>query len=120
MSSYTFIWLSILAIGAGTFLLRFTFLQLAGRIALPHAVTRALRFLPAAVLSAIILPAILRTAPGTLYFGLDNPRLIAGAVAALVAPRRARRAEAAHPRALAPSHFRGARGLPASSCHEVH
>ncbi|PKP77914.1 MAG: branched-chain amino acid ABC transporter permease [Alphaproteobacteria bacterium HGW-Alphaproteobacteria-3] len=85
MSSYTFIWLSILAIGAGTFLLRFTFLQLAGRIALPPAVTRALRFLPAAVLSAIILPAILRTAPGTLYFGFDNPRLIAGAIAALVA-----------------------------------
>lgn len=85
MSSYAFIWLSILAIGAGTFLLRFTFLQLAGRVVLPHAVTRALRFLPAAVLNAIILPAILRTGQGTLYFGLDNPRLIAGALAALVA-----------------------------------
>lgn len=79
------IWLAIIAIGIGTFLLRASFIELGGRFTLPAPVTRALRFLPAAVLSAIILPAILRGAEGGLYFGIGNPRLIAGIVAALVA-----------------------------------
>lgn len=82
----TTIWLCILAIGAGTFALRFSFIELAGRIALPESMTRALRFLPPAVLSAIIVPAVLRTGPGTDFsFGIDNPRLAAAVVAALVA-----------------------------------
>lgn len=79
------VWLAIVAIGIGTFLLRASFIELGGRFALPAPITRALRFLPAAVLSAIILPAILRGAEGSLYFGIDNPRLIAGIVAALIA-----------------------------------
>jgi len=79
------IWLSLFAIGFGTFALRLSFIELAGRFAFPGSVTRALRFLPAAVLSAIILPAILRVEPGALYFGFDNPRLFAGILAALVA-----------------------------------
>ena len=79
------IWLAIIVIGIGTFALRASFIELGGRFALPAPVTRALRFLPAAVLSAIILPAILRGEAGDLYFGIDNPRLIAGIVAALVA-----------------------------------
>lgn len=80
------IWLCILAIGTGTFLLRFSFIELAGRFALPGRVVRALRFLPPAVLSAIIVPAVLRSAPGSdLYFGFDNPRLAAAALAAFVA-----------------------------------
>ncbi|WP_293209726.1 AzlD domain-containing protein [Parvibaculum sp.] len=79
------IWLSLLALGLGTFLLRLSFVELAGRFVIPAGLTKALRFLPAAVLSAIILPAILRVEPGALYFGLDNPRLAAGVLAALVA-----------------------------------
>lgn len=80
------IWFCILAIGAGTFALRFSFIELAGRIALPVSMTRALRFLPPAVLSAIIVPAVLRHGPASdLYFGIDNPRLAAAVVAALVA-----------------------------------
>jgi branched-subunit amino acid transport protein len=79
------IWLAIIVIGIGTFVLRASFIELGGRFALPSPVTRALRFLPAAVLSAIILPALLRGEAGGLYYGLDNPRLIAGAAAALVA-----------------------------------
>lgn len=79
------VWLAIIVIGIGTFALRASFIELGGRFVLPAPVTRALRFLPAAVLSAIILPAILRGEAGGLYFGIDNPRLIAGIVAALVA-----------------------------------
>ncbi len=79
------IWLAIIVIGIGTFALRASFIELGGRFALPASVSRALRFLPAAVLSAIILPAILRGEAGGLYFGLDNPRLIAGIAAALIA-----------------------------------
>lgn len=79
------IWLAIIAIGIGTFVLRASFIELGSRFALPAPIARALRFLPAAVLSAIILPAILRGTEGGLYFGIGNPRLIAGAVAALVA-----------------------------------
>jgi branched-subunit amino acid transport protein len=79
------IWLAIIVIGIGTFALRASFIELGGRFALPAPVSRALRFLPAAVLSAIILPAILRGEAGGLYFGLDNPRLIAGIAAALIA-----------------------------------
>jgi branched-subunit amino acid transport protein len=79
------VWLAIIVIGIGTFVLRASFIELGGRFALPAPVTRALRFLPAAVLSAIILPAILRGTEGGLYFGIGNPRLIAGIAAAFVA-----------------------------------
>lgn len=81
----TTLWLTIAAIGIGTFVLRFSFIGLSGRLALPDAVTRALRFVPAAVLSAIILPAALRMPAGGLDVSLDNPRLIACLIAAVTA-----------------------------------
>ncbi|MEX1152953.1 AzlD domain-containing protein [Parvibaculum sp.] len=83
--SVTTLWLSIVAIGVGTFVLRLSFIGLSGRLALPVAVTRALRFVPAAVLSAIILPAALRLPEGGLDVSIDNPRLIACVVAAGIA-----------------------------------
>lgn len=79
------IWLIIIAVGIGTFALRLSFIQLAGRFALPARAARALRFIPAAVLSAIILPAALQGAEGEIDMALDNPRLIASIVAALIA-----------------------------------
>ncbi|MDO9126120.1 MAG: AzlD domain-containing protein [Parvibaculum sp.] len=79
------VWLAIVAIGIGTFALRACFIELGGRFTLPAPVTQALRFLPAAVLSAIIVPAVLRGEAGSLYFGIDNPRLIASVVAPLIA-----------------------------------
>jgi len=83
--SATTLWLTIVAIGIGTFVLRFSFIGLSGRMALPVAMTRALRFVPAAVLSAIILPAALRMPEGGIDPSLDNPRLIACLVAAGIA-----------------------------------
>jgi branched-subunit amino acid transport protein len=61
------------------------FIVLADRIALPRPFIRALRFVPAAVLSAIILPAVLRLPDGTMSYALDNPRLLAAVGATLIA-----------------------------------
>ena len=79
--------LAIIAIGIGTFVLRISFIELAGRMPLPVRVSRALRFLPAAVLSAIILPAVLKLPDGTLDFTPTNPKIIAAFVATLIAWR---------------------------------
>ena len=87
MMSYTEVWISIFVIGIGTFLLRWSFIQLAGRYAPPPALARALRFVPAAVLSAIIMPSLLRQGGDTISFAPDNPYLLAAAVAIFVAWR---------------------------------
>lgn len=86
MSSDTIL-LAIIAIGIGTFVLRVSFIELAGRIPLPVRVSRALRFLPAAVLSAIILPLVLKLPDGTLDLSPTNPKIIAALVATLIAWR---------------------------------
>lgn len=83
--STTTLWFIVLAGGLGTFALRLSFIQLADRIALPRPFIRALRFVPAAVLSAIILPAVLRLPDGTMSYALDNPRLLAAIGATLIA-----------------------------------
>ena len=78
------IWILILVIGLGNFLLRFSFLYLFGRIDVPDWLTRLLRFVPAAVLSALVIPALV--APqNVIYISLGNERLIAGLAGMLVA-----------------------------------
>ncbi len=79
------LWLAILLIGAGTFGLRFAFLPLAGRVALPSRLIRALRYVPAAILSAIVLPALCVGPSGMLDIGIGNPKLLAGIAAVLIA-----------------------------------
>ncbi|MGB5093088.1 MAG: AzlD domain-containing protein [Parvibaculum sp.] len=78
------IWMVIILSGLVTLALRLSFIELAGRISLPDAFTRALRFVPAAVLAAIIMPALLATPGGGLDLSLMNPKLIAGAIAAFI------------------------------------
>jgi len=51
-------WLLFVAIGLGTFLLRFLFIYLFGKIAIPDWLRRALRFVPAAALAALVFPAL--------------------------------------------------------------
>ena len=60
--SATSIWLLFIAIGLGTFLLRFLFIYLFGKIEMPDWLRRALRFVPAAALAALVFPAL--THPG--------------------------------------------------------
>lgn len=80
------IWLTILGMGVITFGLRYSFIALSGRLELPPTLRRALRFVPAAVLSALVLPALVYPG-GELFLSLGNDRLMAGLIALVVAWR---------------------------------
>lgn len=80
-------WLPALAVaGLVTFAIRLSFIALLGRVEVPPLLTRALRFVPAAVLSAIIVPELV-VREGAPDLSPLNPRLLAGLLAALVAWR---------------------------------
>lgn len=78
------IWLIFLLGGLLTFAMRFSFIYAFGRVSVPPSLHRALRFVPPAVLSAIIFPEVLM-ADGRLSVGLGNHRMLAAGVAVLVA-----------------------------------
>ena len=80
------LWMTILGAGAVTFALRLSFIALLGRIRIPPSLGRALRFVPAAVLTATVIP-LLFYEDGALEVSLGNERLLAGLVAALIAWR---------------------------------
>ena len=80
------LWLTIFGAGAVTFALRFSFIALLGRIQIPPPLGRALRFVPAAVLTAVVIQ-LLFYKNGALEVSLGNERLLAGLVAALIAWR---------------------------------
>jgi branched-subunit amino acid transport protein len=80
------VWLTILCAGIITFAIRLSLIALMGRVEVPPLVQRALRFVPPAVLSAIIFPELLWRS-GQLDVSLGNTRLLAGVLAALVAWR---------------------------------
>lgn len=69
-----------------TFLARYPLLVLVGRIDLPERVFRALRYVPVAVLTAIVVPASLMP-QGTINIGLSNSYLYASIAAGLIAWR---------------------------------
>jgi branched-subunit amino acid transport protein len=77
------IWGIILALGAGTFLLRFSFLGLLGDRPLPPWLLRLLRYTPVAVFPAIIAPLVVF--PAATGGQLDLPRLAAATVALTLA-----------------------------------
>jgi branched-subunit amino acid transport protein len=77
-------WLIILGMGVVTFGIRLSFIAVLGKYEVPPLVMRGLNYVPSAVLSAIILPELLR--PNNVFnLSLGNLRLLAGALAALVA-----------------------------------
>ena len=80
------LWLAIMGAGAVTFALRLSFIALLGRMEIPLSLGRALRFVPAAVLTAVVIP-LLFYENGALEVSLGNERLLAGLVAALIAWR---------------------------------
>lgn len=67
-----------------TFSVRFVLFAVAGRVHFPLWLNRALGFVPPAVLTAIILPAVLMP-QGELWLSWRNPWFLAGAFAAVVA-----------------------------------
>lgn len=78
------IWLVMLLGGLITFAIRFSLIYLFGRFHIPETMRQALRYVPPAVLSAIIFPELFFH-EGTLNLSLDNTRLLAGLVAIVVA-----------------------------------
>lgn len=70
-----------------TFGVRYPVLALVGKLPLPEAVFRALRYVPAAVLAAIIAPALLLDSRGQLALNIGNEYLIAGVVTFIIAWR---------------------------------
>ncbi len=78
------IWLVMAAGGLITFLTRLSFIAAEGKISVPRWFRAMLPFVPVATLTAIIVPAILRPG-GPWQVSLENPRLVAGAAALVVA-----------------------------------
>ena len=72
--------------GVVTYAIRLSLIGVFGDLQPPPLVTRALRYVPPAVLSAIILPALVRP-DGPIDLSLTNARLLAGVLAALIAWR---------------------------------
>lgn len=77
-------WLTVLLMGGVTYALRASFLLLPERVTLPAAMRRALRYVPAAVLTAIWAPELILQ-QGQIDLSLDNVRLLAGTVAVAAA-----------------------------------
>ena len=83
--STTSIWIVIVLAGIGTQAIRWSFLATLGENShIPDLAMRALRLIPAAVLAALVLPALIRPG-GSFEFPWENLRLLAGVGAALVA-----------------------------------
>ncbi len=80
------LWLVILGMTALTFSQRASFLLLPERVQLPDFLKSALRYVPAAVLTAIWAPELLLQ-KGVLALALENERMLAGMVAIAVAWR---------------------------------
>jgi branched-subunit amino acid transport protein len=80
------VWLLLIGMGLVTYAIRLSLIVLIGRVDVPPLVQKALRFVPPAVLSAIIFPELLRPG-GTFDLSFGNVRLLAGVLAAGVAWR---------------------------------
>ena len=79
--------LLILGMAAVTFGVRYPVLALVSRVNLPEPLLNAMKFIPPAVLAAIIAPALLMPDGQSLDLHWTNQYLVAGAVTALVAWR---------------------------------
>jgi branched-subunit amino acid transport protein len=78
MSETARIWLVILVLGAGTFLIRYSFIGLVGDRSLPRWAQRLLRYVPAAVMPGIVAPLVVW--PHATGGEPDPARLLAAAV----------------------------------------
>jgi branched-subunit amino acid transport protein len=78
------IWLSMLLVGILTYATRLSFILIFGQRDIPIRFRQALRFVPSAVLTAIIFPEIL-IRNGELDLSLSNEWLLAGVAATIVA-----------------------------------
>ncbi|MFS0826998.1 AzlD domain-containing protein [Pseudomonas phoenicis] len=77
-------WLIFAVIGTGTFALRLSFVELRGWLRLPPGLRRALAYVPAGVLAALVLPAVVFQGKPA-HFDWANPQLPAALIAGVVA-----------------------------------
>ncbi len=84
--SGTELWIIILGGMTVTYLIRLSFFFFIPPDRLPERFRRGLRYIPPAVLAALITPDLLLL-DGILHLSFDNHRLVAGSIAALVAWR---------------------------------
>jgi branched-subunit amino acid transport protein len=82
----TELWIVLLAAGLLTFLTRLSFISLLANREIPPIAMQALRYVPPAVLTAIVFPELL-IREAEIDVSTDNPRLIAGIIAIMVAWR---------------------------------
>lgn len=77
-------WIMFAAVGIGTFAIRLCFIELQGRWQVPALFTRALVYVPASVMAALALPAVVYPT-GQSSIDISSPQIPAAIIAALVA-----------------------------------
>src|ERR1700676_2224088 len=85
MSRDLTIWLLVFAVGAITYTARVSFIALFARRDMPPLLAESLKHVPVAMLTAIVVPAVVFLPPGVLRIDPGNAKLIAALVAAAVA-----------------------------------
>ena len=85
-TALTWLWITIILGGAITYIIRLSFILIFSRVVIPGWLREALRFIPPAVLAAIISSEIIMY-QGQIAINFGNARLMAGIVAVLVAWR---------------------------------
>ena len=78
------LWVVILAVGLLNYLSRLSFIAVFARRTMPPLLARALRYVPAAMLTALIVPMI-AVDPAAGHAMVFNPRIAAAAIAGVVA-----------------------------------
>jgi branched-subunit amino acid transport protein len=84
--STTALVLTVLAMGLVTYLIRLVPIALFTRLKMPVWAQQTMRYVPTAVLAALIVPELLRPG-GNLDISLGNARLLGGVIAIVVAWR---------------------------------
>jgi branched-subunit amino acid transport protein len=79
------IWLLILAVGAVTYSARLSFIALFARRDMPPWLVAGLKHVPVAMLTVIVVPAVVFAQPGLLQIDPANVKLVAALVAGCVA-----------------------------------
>ena len=77
------LWAVILVVGALNYLSRLSFIAFFARRSMPPLLERALRYVPAAMLTALIVPMVVDVTPDGLHPHL--PKVVAAVLATLVA-----------------------------------
>lgn len=78
------LWGLFVAVGIATLVLRVAFIEGHGRWSVPPLLQRALQYVPASVLAALVAPAVVLPPAGSDVL-VDWPRLLAAVIAALMA-----------------------------------